>query len=48
VVEDKWLSTLASAVHGEMDRIKSTLTQRVKELAERYETPFAADGQSCC
>jgi type I restriction enzyme M protein len=38
VVEDKWLATLAAAIHGEMDRISQALTQRVKELAERYET----------
>lgn len=40
VVEDKWLAALAAAIHGEMDRISQTLTQRVKELAERYETPL--------
>jgi type I restriction enzyme M protein len=40
VVEDKWLATLAGAVSGEMDRISQALTQRVKELAERYETPL--------
>jgi len=40
VVEDKWLATLASAIHGEMDRISQALTQRVKELVERYETPL--------
>ncbi len=28
------------AIHGEMDRISQALTQRVKELAERYETPL--------
>lgn len=40
VVEDKWLATISSAIHGEMDRISQALTQRVKELAERYETPL--------
>jgi len=40
VVDDKWLSALDSAIHGEMDRISQSLTQRVKELAERYETPM--------
>ncbi len=40
VVEDKWLTALATAIHGEMDRISQTLTRRVKELAERYETPL--------
>jgi type I restriction enzyme M protein len=40
VVDDKWLATLDAAIHGEMDRISQSLTQRVKELAERYETPM--------
>ena len=40
VVDDKWLSSLDTAIHGEMDRISQSLTQRVKELAERYETPM--------
>lgn len=40
VVEDKWLATLDTAIHGEMDRVSQQLTQRVKELAERYETPM--------
>ena len=39
VVDDKWMSTLERAVSGEMDRISQRLTGRVKELAERYETP---------
>jgi type I restriction enzyme M protein len=40
VVEDKWIAALDKAAHGEMDRISQTLSQRVKELAERYETPM--------
>ena len=40
VVDDKWLATLDAAVHGEMDRLSQQLTSRVKELAERYETPL--------
>ena len=40
VVEDKWLAALAAAIHSEMDRISQALTRRVKELAERYETPL--------
>lgn len=39
-VEDKWMATISATIHGEMDRISQTLTQRVKELAERYETPL--------
>jgi type I restriction enzyme M protein len=40
VVDDKWLATLDTAIHGEMDRVSQRLTQRVKELAERYDTPL--------
>ena len=40
VVNDKWLATLNSAIHGEMDRISQSLTWRVKELAERYKAPM--------
>jgi len=40
VVDDKWLAALDAAIHGEMDRVSQQLTQRVKELAERYETPL--------
>jgi type I restriction enzyme M protein len=39
-VDDKWLAALDTAIHGEMDRVSQALTQRVKELAERYETPM--------
>jgi len=40
VVDDKWLTALHSAVHGEMERISQALTKRIKELAERYEVPM--------
>jgi type I restriction enzyme M protein len=40
VVDDKWLAALDAAIHGEMDRVSQNLTQRVKELSERYETPL--------
>jgi len=40
VVDDKWLTALDRDIHGEMDRVSQQLTQRVKELAERYETPL--------
>lgn len=39
-VDDKWLAALDRDIHGEMNRISQALTQRVKELAERYETPL--------
>lgn len=40
VVDNKWLSAVNNLIHSEMDRISQALTQRVKELAERYETPM--------
>jgi type I restriction enzyme M protein len=40
VVDDKWLAALDTAVRGQMDRVSQQLTQRVKELAERYTTPL--------
>jgi type I restriction enzyme M protein len=40
VVDDKWLAAIGAAVHGEMNRISQALSQRVKELAERYATPL--------
>ncbi len=44
-VENKWLTAIAAAIHGEMDRISQALTRRVKELAERYETPLPQASQ---
>jgi type I restriction enzyme M protein len=40
VVDDKWLPTLAHAIQTELDRVSQTLTSRIRELAERYETPL--------
>lgn len=40
VVDDKWLAALDVAVHGEMDRVSQALTQRLKELTDRYGTPL--------
>jgi type I restriction enzyme M protein len=40
VVDDKWLATLATAVQSELDRVSQTLTTRIRELAERYESPL--------
>lgn len=41
VVEDKWLATLQTEISGEQDRISQGLTQRLKELSERYNTPLS-------
>lgn len=38
VVDNKWLRAVDALIHGEMDRISQALSQRVKELADRYET----------
>ncbi len=40
VVDDKWMATIERSVSTEMERISQRLTQRIKELAERYETPL--------
>jgi type I restriction enzyme M protein len=40
VVDDKWLTTIASAVQGELDQVSQTLTARIRQLAERYATPL--------
>jgi len=36
VVDHKWMAALATAVHSELDRVSQALTERLKELAERY------------
>ena len=41
VVDDKWMVALDATIHSEMDRVSHQLTQRLKELAERYETPLS-------
>ena len=38
VVDDKWMTVLERDVKTEMERISQRLTQRINELAERYET----------
>ena len=40
VVDDKWMTRLAAAVQGELERVSQTLTGRIRELAERYATPL--------
>jgi type I restriction enzyme M protein len=48
VVDDKWMAAIESDIHGEMDRISQRLTARVKELAERYETPMPELAKRVC
>ena len=40
VVEKKWMNSMDMRIRIEMDNISHRLTQRIKELAERYETPL--------
>lgn len=40
VVEKKWMANMESRICAEMDYISHRLTQRIKELAERYENPL--------
>ena len=36
-MEDKWLASLQAAIQTEIDAISQRLTDRIKELADRYE-----------
>jgi type I restriction enzyme M protein len=40
VVDDKWITSIEKSIKSEMERISQRLTQRIKELAGRYETPM--------
>ncbi len=40
VVDDKWMHNIEMAIKGEIDHISQHLTNRIKELAERYQTPL--------
>ena len=40
LVDDKWMATMHTHIQSEMQRISQRLTQRIKELAERYQTPM--------
>ena len=40
IVEHKWMAYLESTVQTEMQRISQRLTQRIKELGERYDQPL--------
>ena len=40
VVDNKWMARLSVAAQRELDRVSQTLTDRIRELAERYVTPL--------
>lgn len=37
VIEDKWMATIEKEIKTEVERVSQRLSQRIKELAERYE-----------
>ncbi len=45
VVDDKWMASIEQAIQTEMDKLGQKLTQRIKELAERYQTPMPVMNQ---
>jgi type I restriction enzyme M protein len=40
VIEQKWMFDMEQKINNEMDNISHRLTQRIMELADRYETPM--------
>jgi type I restriction enzyme M protein len=40
VVHDKWLFSIYNLIYEELERLSNNLVARIKELAERYETPL--------
>ena len=42
VVADKWFASIQSAIADEIQRLTQALTERVKELEERYANPLSA------
>ncbi|MCK9858318.1 type I restriction-modification system subunit M [Paenibacillus sp. ATY16] len=40
VVDDKWMAAIERDINSEMNNISMRLTQRIKELVERYGTPL--------
>ncbi|MCY4570702.1 MAG: class I SAM-dependent DNA methyltransferase [Candidatus Poribacteria bacterium] len=45
VVADKWITSIQSAIEGEVQRLTQALAGRVQELEERYESPLPDLGQ---
>jgi len=40
IIEDKWITSFYNSIKNEMEGISYKLATRIKELAERYETPL--------
>ena len=45
VINDKWLTSIKNVISSEIDQISQRLTNRIKELAERYDTPLPETNQ---
>jgi len=41
VVDDKWMTTIEKEIRTEVERITQKLSQRIKELSERYESTLS-------
>jgi type I restriction enzyme M protein len=41
LVDDKWMAHLSAAVQGELERVSQALTDRIRQLAERYASPVS-------
>ena len=41
LVDDKWMAVLATKIQAETNQVSNSLTTRVKDLADRYDTPIA-------
>ena len=48
VVDDKWMTTIERDIKTEVERISQRLSQRIKELAERYESTLSDISEYCC
>ena len=42
VVDCKWIKTISTGLQGELNRISQMLTNRIRDLAERYATPLSS------
>ncbi|WP_239502642.1 hypothetical protein [Vibrio astriarenae] len=40
IVDDKWLATLQTNITAQIERVTQKMTNRVKQLEERYSTPM--------
>ncbi len=40
IIEDKWFASLDAAIHSELDTVSQLLSERIKQLIERYSMPL--------